>query len=63
MKYIVSRFEVWIQPVEVEADSEEQAREAALRGRGVIIEELFEYSHDLQIEDWKAEECPLQENS
>ena len=56
MKYIVTKYEVWAQPVEVEADNHDDALRAASHEQGKIIEDMFEYSHDLSLSDWKVEE-------
>lgn len=57
MKYIVTKYEVWAQPVEVDADSRDEAIHAVSHEQGRPIEELFEYSHDLSENDWKVEEA------
>ena len=58
MKYIVTKYEVWAQPYEYEADSPEQALELAKDGDGLItagLETLFDYSHTLPPDTWKIE--------
>jgi hypothetical protein len=54
MKYIVTVYEVHSQIVEVEANSEEEARELASQ---MIEEEDYgiEYSYTMDAEDWTVE--------
>ena len=67
MKYIVKMPEVWIQDVEVEADSPAEARKKCADGEGDFIgvgpgniEERpgFEFSHSLEnVDEWEVEEA------
>ena len=55
-KFIVHVREVWVQPVEVEAETEGEARIKANEGEGDIIEELLQYSHTSDdYKDWIVE--------
>jgi hypothetical protein len=54
-KYIVTKYEVWEQPYQYEADSPEDALEQAKGGDGLVIDSMFEYSHTLDPETWKVE--------
>ena len=56
MKFIVEVREVWIQPVEMEAESEEKAIERVREGEGKSIEDGFEYSHTLSVDKWTVHE-------
>lgn len=58
-KYIVTKREVWTQGVAVDAGSQEEAIQRVNTNAGVLIEELFEYSHTLESSTWTAEEAPL----
>lgn len=55
MKYIVTKYEVWAQPVEVDAACRDDAVRKVRHEEGKIIEDQFEYSHDLSSDDWKVE--------
>jgi len=56
MKYIVLKREVWVQPIEVEADSEPEAIEAVRFGaKGDYLDDGLEYSHDLGTNMWTVE--------
>lgn len=50
--------EVWIQVVEIEAESKEEATERVAAGEGVVLENEFEYSRtiDDNIALWLVEE-------
>lgn len=54
--FIVTKREVWHQPVQVEATSEKEAIEIAANGGGENMDSLFEYSHDLGAEHYTVEE-------
>jgi hypothetical protein len=54
LKYIVTKYEVWAQSYEYEADSPEQALEFARDGDGLALD-LFDYSHTLDSDTWKVE--------
>jgi hypothetical protein len=56
MKYIVTRYEVWEQPVEVEASDADDALWRVSHDEGKVIDDLFAHSHDLSVNDWKVEE-------
>ena len=56
MKFIVTRYEVWEQPVEVEASDEDDALWRVSHDEGKVIDDLFAHSHDLSVNDWKVEE-------
>jgi hypothetical protein len=60
VKFIVTKYEVWAQPVEVEADTPDDAIATVRHERGKILEPLFEYSHDLSPDDWKTEAVPAE---
>lgn len=55
-KYIVGVREVWVQPVEIEADSDSEAKHRVWRGEGNRIDSEFEYSHCLDSSLWTVEE-------
>jgi len=54
MRYIVEVREVWVQPVEVEASSEEEAKKKVQQGEGTALEDRFEFSHTLDPEYWSV---------
>ena len=54
--FIVTKREVWHQPVRVEAFNMTRAIEIAANGGGENMDDLFEYSHDLGSEHYTAEE-------
>jgi hypothetical protein len=54
--YIVTKYEVWEQPVEIEADSEDDALYRVSHEEGRRIDDLFAFSHELSVNDWKVEE-------
>lgn len=54
-KYIVHTREVWVQPVEIEAETAKEALERVHNAEGNAIEDRFEYSHMLD-ETWPVEE-------
>lgn len=54
-KYIVNVREVWVQGIEIEALNEKDAIEAISKGKGVVLEDLFEYSHCLDEKFWTIE--------
>ena len=56
MRYIVEVKEVWVQPVEVEASSPEEAKRKVQQGEGTALEDRFEFSHTLDPEHWGVEE-------
>lgn len=47
-KYHVDLQEVWIQTVEVEADSPKEAQQRVLNGEGDYLDGRLEYSHSLE---------------
>lgn len=55
-RYIVSRREVHIQMVSVEAESKEEAIEKVAEGEGEMMDNTLEYSHSLDPEYWTVEE-------
>lgn len=55
-KYIVNVQEVWVQPVEIEASSEDEARTMAINGMGEYLDD-FEYSHRLEGIKWDVKEA------
>lgn len=58
-KYIISVREVWVQPIEVEADSVAEAKARVWsfgHGTGIVLEDRFEYSHCLEPDLWTVEE-------
>lgn len=59
-KFWVYKREVWIAPVEIEAESEEEALEKALDGDGDEVETNVypEYSHTLNPETWTVGSPP-----
>jgi hypothetical protein len=56
MKYIVSKREVWVRMVEVEAGSPQEAIDKVKGGEGATFEDNFEYSHTLPDHLWTCEE-------
>jgi hypothetical protein len=54
-RYIVVTKEVFEQPYEVEANSEEEALEKVIDGEGDILDDCFEYSHTLDRDTWTVE--------
>ena len=54
-KYIVYVREVWTQPVEIEADSTNEAKEKVYGGEGVVLEDWFEFSDCLDSSTWAVE--------
>jgi hypothetical protein len=57
MKYIVHIQEVWDQPIEIEANSKEEAKQKVAEGEGITLEKRFEYSYTLDINDWRVEKA------
>lgn len=55
-KYIVHVREVWVQPIEVEADSPDDAQDRIWAGEGVQLDNRFEFSHCLERGTWTVEE-------
>ena len=55
-KYIVHVKEVWDQPVEIMAESKEEAIQKIADGEGEMLEKELDYSHSLDINDWWVEE-------
>jgi hypothetical protein len=51
-EYAVYKREVWVQRVNVQASSLEEAVEKAGRGEGDVDENMPEYSHDLDLRTW-----------
>lgn len=47
--------EVWIQPVEVEAKTAEDAIRRVNDGDGTILDRRFEFSHTLDTDTWTVE--------
>jgi len=56
-KYIVEKREVWTQMVEIEAKDAEEAKLLVSHGRGLMLDETLEYSHDLATDLWTTEEA------
>jgi len=56
MIFTVTKREIWIQDVEIEAESKEEAIDKVSNGSGEIIQNHVSYSHDLPIEEWTAQE-------
>lgn len=54
--YIVSKREVWVQMVEVDATSKEEALRLVENGGGLMLDDTLEYSHDLSTDLWTVEE-------
>ena len=54
-KFIVCVREIYIQPYEVEARDEDDAKEIVREGGGDILEEKLEYSHTLDTNLWTVE--------
>lgn len=56
-KFIVKVREVWVQDVEIEADSEEEAKDKVESGEGepVLGHNHFEFSHSLETDHWSVE--------
>ena len=55
--YIVNVREVWIQPVQIEADTKEEALKKVLNGEGEYGINALEYSHTQDDStDWEIEE-------
>ena len=50
----VNRLEVYIQPVWVEAESADEAREKVEDGEGEVKEDMLEYSFTGDTEDWSV---------
>lgn len=58
-KFHVKVPEVWIQTVEVEADSRDEAIRRVLGGDGTYLDNTLEYSHTMAQADWyDAQEAP-----
>lgn len=57
MLYMVNMREVHIQPVRVEASSEEEAKERVKDGEGEYVDNALEYSHTLSSEYWTVDPC------
>jgi hypothetical protein len=58
MKYIVTKYEVWEQPYEYEADSPEDAMRQAKDPNGdALALDMFEYSRTLPPATWKVEKA------
>ena len=55
LKFIVEVREVHIQGYEIEAETEEQAKDLIREGNGDLIDGHFEYSHTLDSEFWTVE--------
>ena len=55
-KFIVLTREVWIQPVEVEAESKEDAIKRVADVQGHPTEDAFGYSHLLGVDHWTVTE-------
>lgn len=55
-KYRVIKREVWTQAVEIEAENESDAISKVRFGKGDMVDDTLEYSHDLSEELWTAEE-------
>jgi len=51
-RYTITVKEVWYQPVEIEADSEEEALTRVEEGYGDTVENGFTYSHSLGSDEW-----------
>jgi hypothetical protein len=56
-KFIVTKKEIWDQPVIVEAATEKEALEKVWKGEGETMEESFEYSHTMDSASWSTEEA------
>jgi hypothetical protein len=54
--YIVRMWEVYVQTVAIEANSEEEAIEKVVEGEGEYINNSLEYSHALDSDLWTVEE-------
>lgn len=59
MKFIIRRREVWIQDVEVEANSREKALTEHFAGRYKILDGQKEFSHVMNLNVDMVEEAPL----
>jgi electron transfer flavoprotein alpha subunit len=55
-KFLVNKREVWTQMVEVDAKDAEEAKFLVSRGRGLMLDNTLEYSHDLPTDCWTVEE-------
>lgn len=44
--------EVWVQPVEVEAEHFEQAKERVADGEGIVLGNELEYVEPLPVDSW-----------
>ncbi len=62
-KYIVHVREVWVQSVEVEANSPEEAKQRICEGKGYTIEDRFEFSRSLEPETWTVEKVKRGNNN
>jgi len=58
-KFIVYRQEVYVQPVRIEAQSAQEARELVADGKGECIESGLYYSFDLDPDLWTVEQSAL----
>lgn len=52
MKYIVTVREVWVEAYEVEAESEDEAKELVVKDDCMAIEDSFEFSHVQSRDTW-----------
>ena len=55
-RYIVRRYERWIQGVWINAESKEEAIRLVAEGEGEDDQDLFEYSDTLDPDNWTADE-------
>lgn len=46
-KYHVDIQEIWVQTMEIEAESSEEAVDLVLAGNGEVVDDALEYSHTL----------------
>jgi len=53
--YYVNIREVWIQPVEIEADSPEEALAMVSNGGGLYVDNGLEYSDTLDNDKWSVD--------
>ena len=55
IKFLIRTKEVWIQVVEVEANSEEEAIRKVEEGEGICSDNDFEFSYMLDSDEWEVE--------
>ena len=54
-KFIVYKREVWVQAVEIEAETVNEANHKVWLGEGNMLDNMLEYNHDLDSSLWTVE--------